>query len=259
DSARKGTASAFGRAGIDAFAKTGTALMRSGRSLGLVVALAPAPSPRFGIVVALPGGAGANAADVAAELLRRKLTTTPQGLTTTPPVEEPAPSIRGGTPTTGGGYHVESVPLEEYVARVVAGETSSATPQAAREALAIAARTYALANRGRHAADGFDLCTLTHCQVLRPASAPSRDAATRTRGRILTQGNGNAVTARVLTAAPVFYSAACGGWLEDASTLLPNARPGSIAWMTSRPDPAGVDEPRWRADFSVGDLMRALH
>src|SRR5262249_39930264 len=54
DSARIGTASAFGHAGIDAFAKTGTALMRNGRPLGLVVALAPAPDPRYGIIVALP-------------------------------------------------------------------------------------------------------------------------------------------------------------------------------------------------------------
>src|SRR5262249_31276946 len=156
DSARMGTASAFGRAGIEAFAKTGTALMRNGRPLGLVVALAPAPSPRLGIVVALPGGAGADAADVAAALVQGRLGAGRAAEQATWAAEQAASirSIRVGTPTAGGGYRVESVPLEDYVARVVAGETSSATPRAAREALAIAARTYALANRGRHAADG---------------------------------------------------------------------------------------------------------
>jgi len=161
-SAGEGTASAFGRAGIDALAKTGTALMRNLRPLGLVVALAPAESPRFGIIVAVPGGAGADAADIAASLLQPRLASS---------VEAPRAAaasaggemIRVGVPTAKGSYRVETLPLEEYVARVVAGETSSATPTAAREALAITARTYALANRGRHAADGFDLCTLTHC------------------------------------------------------------------------------------------------
>jgi stage II sporulation protein D len=281
DSARSGTASAFGRAGIDAFAKTGTASMRNGRALGLVVALAPATSPRLGIVVALPGGAGADAADVAVALLQRRLAeiTAPSVAASTEATTEGPGPIRIGVPMAKG-YRVESVPLEEYVARVVAGETSSATPQAAREALAITARTFALANRGRHAADGFDLCTLTHCQVLRPASAATHDAAARTRGRVLTQPQPQAAAAAVAAApsgaaatpakppalpamlavpAAVFYSAACGGQLEDASVLLPNTRPGAIAWMTSRPDPAGVEEPGWRAELSAVDLLKALH
>jgi stage II sporulation protein D len=285
DSARNGTASAFGRAGIDAFAKTGTALMRNGHPLGLVVAIAPATAPRFGIVVALPGGAGADAADVAASLLQPRLAApgrSPQAPLTSqvqaavvqpaaraqteaaPQARAPAStsaqattaSIRVGTPNPNG-YRVDTLSLEDYVARVVAGETSSATPTAAREALAITARTYALANHGRHAADGFDLCTLTHCQVLRPASAASREAADRTRGRILTRDE-DARAVRASAAVPVFYSAACGGLLDDASALLPNARPGSIAWMTSRPDPAGVAEPEWHADLSAADLMAAL-
>ncbi len=44
-------------------------------------------------------------------------------------------------------------------------------------------RTYALANRGRHRADGFDLCNLTHCQVLRKATPASEQAAAATAGR----------------------------------------------------------------------------
>ena len=37
---------------------------------------------------------------------------------------------------------------------------------------AIVSRTYALANLRRHAADGFDLCDTTHCQVYRAPVAP---------------------------------------------------------------------------------------
>lgn len=242
ESARTGTASALGAAGIDALAKTGTAPMRGGIPLGLVVALTPADSPRTGIIVALPGGAGADAAEVAATLLRRRAA-----------IQSGELHLRVGTPTAAGGYRVEPVPLEEYVARVVAGETSNATPQAARDALAITARTYALANRGRHASNGFDLCTLTHCQVLRPATADSRAAAQRTRDRVLTRGDAtNAL-------APVFYSAACGGQLEDASALLPNMPAGALPWMTSRPDPAGIAEPDWHAELTAADLLAALH
>ena len=45
------------------------------------------------------------------------------------------------------------------------------------EALAIAARTFAFANRRRHARDGFDLCDSTHCQVLREPYPAARAAS----------------------------------------------------------------------------------
>ena len=62
-----GTASAFKAAGVSAMAKTGTILMPSGAALGLVVALTPADKPSRAIVVAAPGGAGIDAAAIAAD------------------------------------------------------------------------------------------------------------------------------------------------------------------------------------------------
>ena len=41
--------------------------------------------------------------------------------------------------------------------------TTESEPEALK-ALAIAIRTYALKNHGRHAKDGYDFCTTTHCQ-----------------------------------------------------------------------------------------------
>ena len=61
--------------------------------------------------------------------------------------------------------------LEDYVAQVLAGEGQPRAGDAAQQALAITARTFALANRNRHRREGFDLCDTTHCQVLRPATA----------------------------------------------------------------------------------------
>jgi len=156
--------------------------------------------------------------------------------------------LRVGRPTDTG-YAIETLTIEAYVARIVAGETSSATPSAAREALAITARTYAMVNRGRHRADGFDLCTLTHCQVARPATAASRAAAERTRGRLLVRDG---------HAAQVFYSASCGGTLVDAGALLPDVAPGSLSWLAARPDPAGIEEKTWHAEIRARDLLSAL-
>src|SRR5688572_12405766 len=78
------------------------------------------------------------------------------------------------------GGSVSRVPLEIYVARVLAGEGEPSAPEATQEALAIAIRTFAIFNAGRHQQDGFDLCDSTHCQVPRAATAASRRAALAT-------------------------------------------------------------------------------
>ena len=60
-------------------------------------------------------------------------------------------------------------------------------PRRTQQALAIAIRTYALFNAGRHRRDGFDLCDSTHCQVPRVRRRRTRArAALATAGRILT-------------------------------------------------------------------------
>jgi Stage II sporulation protein/Penicillin binding protein transpeptidase domain len=347
-SARTGTSSAFAAAGIEALAKTGTAPMRGGRALGLVSAVTPADSPRYGIVVALPGGSGAQAAETAAAILRSHPLTagSPPARTLSAPAVPPpasaAPSssatvsrapqssmsashpLTAGSPPartlnapavpsppasaapsssatvssapqsstpasstlrigrpTAKGYAVDTLDVEEYVARVVAGETSDAMPAAAREALAITARTFAMVNRGRHAGDGFDLCTLTHCQVTRSATRSSRGAADRTRGQVLVDDRNDRDdrddrndrnnrddrdqrndrddrAGRTSRLAPVFYSASCGGMLADVRTVLPNADASTMPWLASRPDPAGIEEVTWETDIPANDLLRAL-
>src|SRR4051794_2561112 len=104
------------------------------------------------------------------------------------PTRTQAPiQLRVGLEQSGGGHNIVTMPLETYVARVLAGEAARDSQPAALEALAITVRTFALANRGRHQADGFDLCDQTHCQVLRPATPTTERAAQATAGRILTK------------------------------------------------------------------------
>ena len=101
-------------------------------------------------------------------------------------------AYRGAIRTDLHGYAMTVVNIartEDYLQGVVPQEMPSAWPRAAVEAQAVAARTFALANRGRHSAEGFDLCATTHCQSYGGVSAEeagSNAAITATYGEVLT-------------------------------------------------------------------------
>lgn len=219
--ARDGTAAALGDAGIAAYAKTGTAPMPGGGMAGLLVAVG-ADGARA-IVVVAPGAAGRDAATIAARAWRRVESS--RGATS-------GTRVRVGV-TGANGYDVEEVPLDDYVAGVVDAEAPPDASPGFRRTLAIAARTWLRHNQRRHAADGFEVCDLTHCQVFREGRATGRAAAEDTRGIILAGRDGRPIDAE--------YSASCGGRLE------------------SGPDPAGVAHAdSWRASLDAADLSRAL-
>jgi SpoIID/LytB domain protein len=113
---------------------------------------------------------------------------------------------------TGATYTVTVLPLDTYVARVLAGEAAPNTAPAALEALAIAVRTYTAANMGKHRAEGFDLCDQTHCQVMRTANADTERASKATAGLVLLDG---------ALPATIYYSASCGGHTERPSAVWP--------------------------------------
>jgi SpoIID/LytB domain protein len=156
-------------------------------------------------------------------------------------------TLRIGVARGDGSYTVTTIPLETYVARVLAGEAARDSPPAALEALAIAVRTFTLANRGRHRADGFDLCDETHCQVMRPPTPVTEQAATATAGLALLRGG---------APASIYYSASCGGRTEIPSAVWPGA--DDPPYLPSRPDDACGGAPAWSAELSAADLLRAL-
>lgn len=82
---------------------------------------------------------------------------------------------------------ISLVQVEEYLRGVVAKEMPPLYPLEALKAQTIAARSFAMKNRKRHEADGFDLCTTTHCQVYDGvADFDSVDwAVDETRGEVL--------------------------------------------------------------------------
>ena len=147
-----------------------------------------------------------------------------------------------------GGGKIGDVPLEVYVARVLAGEGEPNAPEATQQALAIAIRTYAVFNAGRHRREGFDLCDSTHCQVPRSGNANSRRAALATAGRLLTyQG----------APAEIFYSASCGGRSETASAAWPKTgvtRP----YLRSVKDNVHDDDVPWTLEKPLSELQADL-
>jgi stage II sporulation protein D len=151
--------------------------------------------------------------------------------------------IRLGALDTG---RVTNVPLEVYVARVLAGEAEPKAADAAYQALAVAIRTFALANPGRHARDGYDLCDSTHCQVPRAATGITRRAALATAGQVLTF-NG--------APAELFYSASCGGRSESASVVWPGM---NYPYLASIPDDVHEGETPWTLELTLREVQQAL-
>ena len=125
------------------------------------------------------------------------------------------------------GGAVQEIPLERYVAGVVAGESSVFRSEAALRAMAVAARTYAVRMRGRHAAEGFDFCDTTHCQRLQLDGIAARvsAAAADTAGELLWFEGKPAFTP---------YTRDCGGRSESAASVWPDQ---GAPYLTAHQDP----------------------
>ena len=113
---------------------------------------------------------------------------------------------------------VNVIGLEDYVRGVVPNELSYPALEALK-AQAIAARTYAVKNRGQFGAEGFDLLPTTRSQVYRGLSSETSltsRAVEETRGIIATY-NGEPINA--------LYTSTCGGRTEDAENIFNEAVP----------------------------------
>lgn len=92
---------------------------------------------------------------------------------------------------SGGLTAVNIVSVDDYLRSVVPEEMPTDWPAEALKAQSVAARSFSLASRGRHASEGYDLCTTTHCQLYTGTAAEktaSTAAVRATRGEVLTYG-----------------------------------------------------------------------
>lgn len=221
-----GTAAILADPWVDTLTKTGTSVDGGGAE-GLAVVLRP--DADVDLVVRVRG-AGRDAAAIGAAVLG----------TAAPDAMVVQVGRRDGQPA-------DAVPLEAYVARVVAAEATPDTPAPALAALAVAVRGYALANRGRHRDEGFDLCDSTHCQVVaRTAWPQALAAAAATRG---------VVQADAGQPVPVYYGAACDGHLASSAETWGGDEP---TWSLVGPEPYAHAVPAWQSRVAGESLAGAL-
>lgn len=230
----EGTASALRWWPDVVLAKTGTVLS-GGVEDGRVVAWRPEIGEA--LLVRAPGASGREAARYAAILWQRA-------------DEDRQPTVRVGRVRGSGDRQerpeVEDVPLDTYVAGVVAAEGEASMPPAALEALAVVARSYARAPDGRHARDGYDVCDTTHCQVHGLPRGWSIRAADATRGLVLAH-DGQVVG--------VPYAASCAGVLVSPRELWGGTSP---VVTTVGADPAGHAVSTWSSEIEQTRLLGAL-
>ncbi|HEV2826194.1 MAG TPA: SpoIID/LytB domain-containing protein, partial [Pyrinomonadaceae bacterium] len=147
-----------------------------------------------------------------------------------------------------------TMPLEDYVRGVVAVEGSLEREPEALKALAVASRTYVLKNLGRHARDGYDFCTTTHCQ--RFQVAPAGDVSTAvvaavdaTRGEVLRDSDHQVADA--------YFSASCGGATANKGTLWGGTTPPYLKGV--RDEYCAAEAHRnWSDVISQEQLLKAL-
>jgi len=144
------------------------------------------------------------------------------------------------------------MPMEEYIAGVLAGETGNFKSDEALKAMAVAARTYAMHFGSRHALDGFDFCDTTHCQDMRIAGIDPhlRRIAEVTAGEVLWYDGEPAAT---------YYYANCGGTTEDGHYILGNDE-APAPYLKQHSDRYCIRDggAQWSSEISRRELQAAL-
>lgn len=114
---------------------------------------------------------------------------------------------------------VNTLPLEEYLYGIIAQEISPAWPLEAVKAQAVAARTYAVYNIGKHNDDGYDVRATTDDQAYGgiTSEAPRAiQAVDATRGLIVTYA-GKPI--------PAYFHCSGGGYTENSENVWGDAYP----------------------------------
>src|SRR5262249_11185519 len=147
------------------------------------------------------------------------------------------------------------LPLEEYLVGVLAAESSVEDEIEALKAQAVVSRAFALKNLGRHAREGYDFCSTTHCQRFTFPKAKGaikgagRRAIEETAGVIMSDPLGNIVDA--------YFHAACGGMTANIETLWGAPAPSYLRGV--RDDfCAAMPHRRWGEKIPANQRAKAL-
>ncbi len=266
--------------------KTGTSVPPKGfRSNGWFVGFAAAPQPQgepkpeeidLAVLVLLERSHGSEAAAVSKSVFQAYAGARSRNSKT----DRASVSIRENSatrnPTSEIKVHLvtenvtQELSLEDYVLGVMRAEGSMETEPEALKALAIAVRTYALKNRGRHAKDGYDFCSTTHCQrfvsgvrsprvsegseaqqALADGRASDRmiAAVRSTEGQVLLDARGRLVDS--------YFGASCGGETANVGSLWGVTPPEYLRGVQDEYCLAGPHA-HWSDTITRTDLLRAL-
>jgi len=149
-----------------------------------------------------------------------------------------------------------TLPVERYVELAVASESGAADSAESLKALAVVARTFALAPAHGHTE--FDVCDSTHCQWVHWRTTPEAHAATLdTAGESLWFHGGRA---------QAFFHQNCGGRTAAAVEVWPeranNSSSGALPYLASLQDNyctrASSGSAEWSATLSRAELTEAL-
>lgn len=141
---------------------------------------------------------------------------------------------------------IVSMSMEEYVTGVLGGEAGGIAEPEALKAFAVAARSYAMSNRGRHRKNGYDFCDTTHCQDLRLVSRSRRiEQAVEDTAAELIWFRGEPAHA--------FYHRHCGGSTEAVSAVWPALR---AEYLRAREDNFCLTQGKasWQTPITASDL-----
>jgi stage II sporulation protein D len=143
-----------------------------------------------------------------------------------------------------------TMPLEDYVAAVLAAESGNQQSDQSLQAMAIAVRTYAVHFRGRHKSEAFDFCDTTHCQDfgLSAVNDRIRAAVESTEGELLWYEGRPAAT---------YYHQNCGGTTADAADVWPANK---LPYLREHRDPycSRSTGSQWHSSIAKTDLEKAL-
>jgi stage II sporulation protein D len=145
---------------------------------------------------------------------------------------------------------VNEVGLEDYLRGILKLEMNPEWHPEALKAQSILARTYAVKNRGRFAAQGFDLDNTQNTQIYRGMNAedPRTDAAVQaTRGQVLVWGG---------KPADIFYHSDSGGATADISHVWG----ANIPYLKPKAEKIAYVSPysSWRTSLSSAQVEAAL-
>lgn len=154
-----------------------------------------------------------------------------------------------GVADTTGISVINVLDLEDYLLSVVPSEVPSLWPKEVLKAQAIAARSYAVANFGKHKADGYDVKATVDDQVYRGViaeSAETNSAVAATSGLVLKNNN------KVISA---FFHSTSGGSTEVSENVWGK----SLPYLKSVVDyDDAAPQFTWRKTISSQDLAKAL-